>query len=139
MMEDLEVRAQPILDNSNPRHLKLKTVLREYNERYNREFKRNEFVETSMNAVKSLIEMVLQFLDTKIFGQPDDDLQELIIIGEYLCFLQQTNAVVKRCVETRDYAEILGCNVDHFLNIPPESFNVGTYRTAREKLKKLIF
>lgn len=52
-----------------------------------------------------------------------------------MCFLQEANNTVKRCLETRDYSEILNCRIDQFLTTSSQNFNVKTYASAREKEK----
>jgi hypothetical protein len=101
MIEDLEAKVQLNMDVTNTRHIKLKSVLKEYIDRYTKEFRRNDHIETSINAVKSVIDMLLIFLDNKIFVEPEQDQQKLVVIGQYLCFLQEINNIVKRCMETR--------------------------------------
>lgn len=97
LLENLEDLLKRTPMDGSDRQKKLKAVLIEYQNRYNRELRRNPQIVVTLDSVQGVNAQLLAYLDKKIAGEPEFDQLDLAQLGHYACMLCEVTELVRQC------------------------------------------
>lgn len=65
--------------------------------------------------------------------------KELIVAAHFLLFMYETNQILERSLQQRDYTGFMKkCNIEQFLALKKENYDENSYRVLRAKLDKVV-